>query len=933
MPPASASQEQPHDTFGRAVSTQGHSRPSRAAYVPQACSVCRHRKVRCDGKRPVCSGCMASNRADECLWVKDAPPPRKTRNEAFFQALKKRNEALKEYVTYLESLLERCQKEHGGLHGETYMQRRPRDIHMSFDDSTGTANEAGVDEGAEGDTTEIQGLIAPIQKLSLERGSLMTFGSTSIMRFKPAITSKSPPSRVKPRAGGPEAAHVLLSSASSVKSSEDSVEWARYLPKEASLTRVQHDTALDLVFKFCTSFCLRIIPSLFLRDMYRTLSVPKSSMPPKTAHYSPMLHNALLAVGLALLDEPFRSLEFRRHFGNEAKSYCDLECSQPNLSTVHAVSMLGTFFSSSGDQTLGFVYFGMAARISQALGLDVDCSEWTKMGLIEEEDVQDRYGTFWTIFAQDVNWSLYVGRDFSVRAPTENDFKDMPVPYVDTEYDQIPFDHPASGIPPRPGYLSKTFASTCELLVIARRIMSVVNGISTTQIRGFVVYEMISDIDVQLAGWKDSLPPEVDLTPSTRLAATPHQLMLHMTYWWLFVILHRPYFHRKPTFIHSSNKEIDHVKLCKRATENIMDLIRIWRDLYGLRNTTLNVFNPIFGAGTIFLLSGVQAATGLRVAHKELKHSIDSLELCVQYLGEMGKSWEMAARVESMLRSLLEDRLKPIAEKRKASGSQDGNKSPKDGGLNLYITSTSSPESNMTRQQQQTASTSPAPASTDSQPLVSTPPMAGHPAATPGQEHPSTQHVEMVAVESSTTSYLTNPMPDSSNPTFNHEMPMQPSLPYSTLNVRTPLTSASAFAVDEPSTSFAPSPVNDMWTNPAPINFDTAQYFAMLGGQQLSDVPFVGPLAFDTSFGSIDPFGLQQQQQQHVDMSHLDFAFFQAGLGQGSLDMSMPMYEDGNMGFIPPNDAPNHLSGLSTPLAAGGFPGRGVNEQPGFGRF
>lgn len=96
------------------------------------------------------------------------------------------------------------------------------------------------------------------------------------------------------------------------------------------------------------------------------------------------------------------------------------------------------------------------------------------MGLIEEEDVQDRYGAFWTIFAQDVNWSLYVGRDFSVRAPTENDFKDMPVPYIDTEYDLVPFDHPASGIPPRPGYLSKTFASTCEVLAIARRIMGVV---------------------------------------------------------------------------------------------------------------------------------------------------------------------------------------------------------------------------------------------------------------------------------------------------------------------------------------------------------------------------------------------------------------------------------------------------------------------------
>lgn len=127
---------------------------------------------------------MASNRADEvrairgfvtirsshtrlqCLWVKDAPPPRRARNEAFFQALKKRNEALKEYATYLESLLERCQREHGGLHDKAYMERRPRDINMSFDESNSGGNEVVLDGGDEGDATEIQDLIAPIQKLS-----------------------------------------------------------------------------------------------------------------------------------------------------------------------------------------------------------------------------------------------------------------------------------------------------------------------------------------------------------------------------------------------------------------------------------------------------------------------------------------------------------------------------------------------------------------------------------------------------------------------------------------------------------------------------------------------------------------------------------------------------------------------------------------------
>jgi len=93
--------------------------------------------------------------------------------------------------------------------------------------------------------------------------------------------------------------------------------------------------------------------------MYRALSVPKAQIPPKTPHYSPMLHNALIALALAFLDEPkFRDLKSRQYFANTAKSFIEAECQKPNLSVVHALSILASFHSSQGDQTLGYMYFG-----------------------------------------------------------------------------------------------------------------------------------------------------------------------------------------------------------------------------------------------------------------------------------------------------------------------------------------------------------------------------------------------------------------------------------------------------------------------------------------------------------------------------------------------------------------------------------------------
>jgi Fungal specific transcription factor domain len=116
---------------------------------------------------------------------------------------------------------------------------------------------------------------------------------------------------------------------------------------------------LDLLFKFFTSWCLRIVPALFLRDMYRALHLPPSHTPLKTTHYSPMLHNALVALAMAFSDDPqIRDLKSRRLFLDQAKSYIDTECQSPNISVVHALSTIGSFHSSMGEQSLGYLYFG-----------------------------------------------------------------------------------------------------------------------------------------------------------------------------------------------------------------------------------------------------------------------------------------------------------------------------------------------------------------------------------------------------------------------------------------------------------------------------------------------------------------------------------------------------------------------------------------------
>jgi hypothetical protein len=73
-----------------------------------------------------------------------------------------------------------------------------------------------------------------------------------------------------------------------------------------------------------------------------------------------MLHNALIAPALAFLDDPrFSDFKTRQHFAEKAKSFLDAECQEPNISMVQALSLIGSFHTSQGDHTLGYMYFGM----------------------------------------------------------------------------------------------------------------------------------------------------------------------------------------------------------------------------------------------------------------------------------------------------------------------------------------------------------------------------------------------------------------------------------------------------------------------------------------------------------------------------------------------------------------------------------------------
>ncbi|KAJ7583168.1 hypothetical protein C8J56DRAFT_790809 [Mycena floridula] len=585
----------------------------RGRYATKACSVCRHKRVKCDEKKPSCGYCTL------CSWNHETH--RRPRTEAHFEAMRKRVEALQIYTQLLESKLEICRKEHG-ISDNSYLQSRPQVA------STSSAPMVlDIDDGWEDpeDSADVIGLLcAPTENLKVWStgtgdGDLIYYNLVSPFRFVEKSDSSSGISRFPEIAQNPNLCYVLVVNSADLNYHNPDFDWSRHLPPEVPLDRETHDDILDKLFKFFTCWTLRIVPALFLRDMYRALSVPRSQTPPRTSHYSPMLHNSLLAVATAFSDDPrVRDMRARVYFVAKAKHLMEEDSAKsPNIAFVHALSMLASFYSSSGDEMLGYLTFGTSVRVSQALGLSVDSSKYVTSGRISHESMLDRNWAYWTTFSQDVCLSLYVGRDFCVPIPSKG--LQIPVPFVDKDYDQGPWFYPASKLPPQPNFLSRTFAASCELLIIARRAMDVLNGLHIPGTRQEVNNEIITEIESK-----------------------------------------------------RSSHEIDHAKICKTAATHAMELLDTWRSLYTLRYVPITLIQVIFAAGTIFLLTAVQATSGLRVSKETLKLSLSDAELCIQYLTEIGKSWQCASKIADILKNILHQQLAPIMEKRlehKHSGS------------------------------------------------------------------------------------------------------------------------------------------------------------------------------------------------------------------------------------------------------------------------
>lgn len=543
-----------------------------------ACNACRRRKIRCDGDRPTCGPCNASENTVDCVYDYHGDK-RRLYSKRFVQS------AIDKAAAY-DALVD--------------------DIKRASDDAAyAIFSEIRNTNVVRRDKQPVTDDVASDEELSSERDDLTFDTSGEIHAFGAA------------------------SNLTSIRKIGDSYSFSLELQKRNSPSFLSPSSAayqsdamtsllLDLYWCWQHPYFRMFEKDLFLRDMEsggRFFSpFLLCSILAHASHYSD--HSLLRS------DPNDPSTAGYRYYA-QAKDYLDEEMKQPSLTTVQGLAILASREAGIGMDSRGWIYSGMAFRIALDLGLHLDCSNLVEAGLLNSEDVVARKTTFWGCYIYDQGWSVYLGRPplipknvITVEQFTASVKEPEPWRPVDPNGKM----EMAFSLPYFP---DATFSAIASLMQILAEIHTVLYH-TRRKMRKTEALQFLSDKHGQLMNWYSDLPSTIR---ERGFFSMPAVLMVHAMFQTIIILLFRP-LSKSNLLLQQGTTPLSE---CIKASEEIVALLQDYHLRFGLRQVLNLATHIVFTAATTFL-----KAYELDRSHKS------SLDACLMLLDEIGQVWPSA---------------------------------------------------------------------------------------------------------------------------------------------------------------------------------------------------------------------------------------------------------------------------------------------------
>ncbi|CCF43026.1 fungal specific transcription factor [Colletotrichum higginsianum] len=396
---------------------------------------------------------------------------------------------------------------------------------------------------------------------------------------------------------------------------------------------------LDLFWQWQSSYLLVVDRDLFLR--HRQIW-DESDGHGDRDFYSPCLLYALLALASMIsLDRGVTRYSASpdgvvgEGFAKRARALLDLELDHPKITTVQAALVLGCRYGSMKDNSLGWMYSGIAFRMASKLGLHLDQTKAVASGQMTSEMAELRRRVFWGCHIEDNLFSAYCGRpnsfmewDITVAVP------DRPLEY---------FAQNKSDLSPALLHATSTLSVLCSKVLVGihrQRSQSIAGGLRSKA----------SQLHRELWKWRQDLPEALTWSCDRNVnnSTQPQVFVLHLHFYFALILLHRPFlrFPREPNDSRNNNVEPSQSSTtCATAAANITKLLSNYKRSYNIRQLPPSAVHFIFIAGSIHLVN-------LRSTKLESHNTL--LQSSLEALSEIGKSYPVAQMAALELEGLTE---------------------------------------------------------------------------------------------------------------------------------------------------------------------------------------------------------------------------------------------------------------------------------------
>ncbi|KAF2489528.1 hypothetical protein BU16DRAFT_531800 [Lophium mytilinum] len=370
-------------------------------------------------------------------------------------------------------------------------------------------------------------------------------------------------------------------------------------------------------------------------------------------YYSEVLLYAICAMGaLACEDSSLRELSGT--FSSHAETLLFDSLDNPDMTTLQALVLLGQCEIGYGKASKGWLFCGMAFRLTHEMGLHLDPNNWNN-GTQPSVDTEVLRRVYWATFIVDKQLSLYFGRPpalypyesdvrSTIRIPYPPEWEGLLDTYIGKRNTSTAFE---DGIA-----LIGSLTYQVELCKILHNIITNLYENRRVNADHAVIATTAQQIHVSLTTWLAGLPAKLHWNQWTVGKVPAYVLHLHMLFHTAMIILHRPprHYFEKPGIAASEDVEI-----CYESVYALVRLLRSYSRYYRYQSLPLDFVHSLStAAGIIIMKRFFENAT---FDHSEVS---TSLGVILRAMDDVKKTWPCMKEIQDSVLEAMKSRASAI---------------------------------------------------------------------------------------------------------------------------------------------------------------------------------------------------------------------------------------------------------------------------------